>query len=169
MQSPSLDRTPILVVQSPLGLGLLLVADLGLVGLMVLLLSSGALSGASADSARVVTGIFGLIGLALNVVLLRPAKLRIAPDGVTCHGLFGSRYRPWSDFTGFSLLLVREGRATSFRIAYTLDPALPRPGQPDRPQGAPDGTWSGAWTMKAQAVVDLLNAGLERWGPRRPG
>ena len=169
MQTPSLDQSPILIVQSRLGLGLLFAADVALVVLLVWLLSSGALSGASTGSAGFITGIFGLIGLALGVVLLRPAKLEIARDGVTYHGLFGSLRRPWSDFSGFNLLLVREGRATSFRIAYTLDPALLRPSLPGRPQGAPDGTWTGAWTLKAQAVVDLLNAGLERWGPRRPG
>ena len=111
MQTPSLDQSPIFIVQSRLGLGLLFVADLALFGLLIWLLSTGAVGVTAVDSARVITLMFGIIGLALGVIMLRLAKLQITQDG----------------------------------------------------------TWSGAWTLKAQAVVDLLNAGLERWGPRRPG
>ena len=153
----SLDEPPIIIKQDQgkFVLGLFLV-----VGFVVTFCTLG--WGANAGQSAWVFAGFALGGLGALMFMrnfVPPCWLALDKSGLTWHGPWSVNHYQWSAFTGFvvvrPLLLARQPGCIF--AASTEQRPLIRRLLGDRASFGP------CWEMKAQEIVDLLDAARARW------
>jgi hypothetical protein len=153
----SLDEPPIIIKQDQgkFVLGLFLVA-----GFVVTFCTLG--WGANAgQSAWVFAGfaLGGLGGLMFMRNFVPPCCLALDETGLTWHGPWNVNRYQWSAFTGFAvvspLLLARQPGCV-FAASTEQRPIVRR-------ILGDTASFGSCWEMKAQDIVDLLNAARARW------
>lgn len=110
------------------------------------------------------TGFFGLCALVLLVPLLRPSTLEIGREGVTERTAVRTTTYGWDQVRAFRVQKIAGRTMVAFDFTQD-DPAQRRLRALSRSMAGAEGAFDNLWTIRPQALADLLNEARARWGP----
>jgi hypothetical protein len=161
----NLDLPPIIVSSSRWISALMLLIATGFVAIGAFMLRD------PKEPAWIAYAVMGFFGLGVPLFawrLVRPDRLRLAPDGITWRSVLRTSHFKWDEVKNFRAYSPgTESKHLGFDFTDSYHGQGSRFRQTARTMTGVEGSFGGGWELGAAELADLLNKARARWVARK--